>query len=115
MAYCPKCGNQNPDESLYCSKCGASLQGPGPGPFRGREFDNRCENECAGGRRGASVFWGIVVILIGIGIAAWALSQAGVDLPDWATEKNFGLVFGLVIAIAIIASGISILLRRAKR
>ena len=112
MAYCAKCGSQNPDDSLYCSKCGASLQGPKP--VHGREWDNRCEDECAGGRRGASLFWGVVVILIGIGIAGWALSQGGYQLPDWATEKNFALVFGLVIAIAIVASGIAIIFRRTK-
>ncbi len=113
MVYCTKCGNQNPDDSLYCSKCGASLQGPGAP--RGREWDNRCENECAGGRRGSSIFWGIIVILIGIGIAFWALGQGGVELPSWATEKNFALVFGLVIALAIVVSGIAIILRRMKR
>ena len=112
MAYCAKCGNQNPDESLYCSKCGASLHGPVP--VRGREWDNRCEDECAGGRRGASVFWGIVVILIGVGIAGWALNEGGVELPDWATGQNFALVFGLVVAAAIIVSGLAIILRRTK-
>ena len=112
MAYCPRCGFQNPEESAFCSKCGASLKTPVMGTEK--EWDKRCENECAGGRRGASIFWGIVVILIGIGIAVWALDQGGVELPDWATESNFARVFGIVIAIALVVTGIAIIIRRTK-
>lgn len=30
MAYCTRCGAENPDASRYCAKCGANLHGDGP-------------------------------------------------------------------------------------
>ena len=72
MAYCPKCGFQNPDDSAFCSKCGASLKAPMMGPDK--DWDKQCENQCAGGPRGSSIFWGILVILIGFGILDHSLT-----------------------------------------
>ncbi|MFY9606951.1 MAG: hypothetical protein WAS24_09540 [Thermoplasmata archaeon] len=60
MAYCSKCGFQNPEDSAFRNKCGASLKAPMVG--KEKEWDKRCEDECAGGPRGSSIFWGIFVV-----------------------------------------------------
>lgn len=110
MAYCPRCGFQNPEDSAFCSKCGSSLKAPMVG--REKEWDNRCENECAGGPRGSSIFWGIFVILIGFGILMWAVDQSNIDVPQWLSDLNIGFLFGVLIAAALIVTGIRILIKR---
>jgi len=88
MVYCTKCGTQNPDDAVNCSKCGASLNAT---PFReyrryryGDDFF----------RRGH--IWGIViglfVILIGVS------SLLGVSIWDkiW---PSFLILIGLIIVV----------------
>lgn len=112
MAYCSKCGVQNPDESTFCSKCGASLKAP----MMGREMghDKQCENECAGGPRGSSIFWGIFIVIIGFGVLVWALNESNVDLPQWLKNADVGLLVGILIAAALIVTGLSVIFRRRK-
>ncbi len=112
MAYCPRCGFQNADDAAFCNKCGASLKGPMPPMGRGQD---KCEDECAGGRRGSSIFWGIVVVLIGLGVLSWALQQTSVELPQWVKDLNIGFLIGVVVAIALIITGISIIVRRTRK
>jgi uncharacterized membrane protein YvbJ len=112
MAYCSKCGVQNPDESTFCSKCGASLKAPMMG--REREHDKQCENECAGGPRGSSIFWGIFIVIIGFGVLVWALNESNVDLPQWLKNADVGLLVGILIAAALIVTGLSVIFRRRK-
>ncbi len=112
MAYCSKCGFQNPDESTFCSKCGAPLKAPMMG--QDKEWDRHCENQCAGGPRGSSIFWGIFVILIGFGVLVWALNESNVDLPQWVKDLNIGFLVGILIAAALIVTGLSIIFRRKK-
>ena len=111
MTYCPKCGHQNPDESAFCSKCGGALHAP---KIAAKDWDKQCENECAGGPKGASVFWGIIVVLIGFAIALWALRESDVDLPSWLEDLDIGVIIGLVIAAVLVVTGISIIAKRTK-
>jgi uncharacterized membrane protein YvbJ len=72
MAYCAKCGEKNEDDAKFCSKCGASLTGSKKDYEK--EWEDRCEEDCAGGKRGGPpVFWGIIVILVGL----WILFVVG--------------------------------------
>ena len=112
MAYCSRCGFQNPDESLFCSKCGASLKAPIG--RRDKDWDKQCENECAGGHRGSSIFWGIFVTLIGHAILVWAINESDLDVPQWFKDLNVGLLFGILIAAALIITGISIIIRKGR-
>ena len=67
MAYCAKCGEKNEDDAKFCYKCGGSLTGSKKDLEK--ECENRCEKDCAGGKRGGPpVFWGIIVILVGLWI-----------------------------------------------
>lgn len=112
MTYCSKCGNQNPEGAEFCNRCGAPL---GARPIHyDKDWDKRCEDECAGGKKGASIFWGIVVILIGLAVIFWVLDESNVELPTWLQDINFGLILGIVIAIALIVTGITIIVKRSK-
>jgi uncharacterized membrane protein YvbJ len=113
MVYCSKCGQKNDDGAEYCSKCGESLKGK---PKKGEdEWEKRCEDECAGGKHGAPIFWGIVVILIGL----WILFEFVIknvidtsDLPVWIRNFEFWWIIALVIAIAIILTGFRMISRK---
>jgi len=112
MVYCARCGNQNTDEAEFCSKCGAPLRAPMMGMQKQR--DERCEEECAGGKKGASVFWGILVIIIGIAVLFWALNEGGMMMPAWITSNSFVMLIGIIIALALVVTGISIVIKRQK-
>ena len=115
MVYCTKCGKKNEDEAEYCSKCGASLTDKKKDYEK--EWDKLCEEECAGGKHGAPIFWGIIVILIGL----WIIFEFVLknipqqDLPTWLLwihDFEFFWIFALLIAIAIIITGIRIITKR---
>jgi uncharacterized membrane protein YvbJ len=113
MVYCPKCGRQNADDALYCSGCGASLT---TGKMdTGKEMEKKCDDTCSGRGRTGSVFWGIIVALIGL----WVIFEFGIKnitgLPSWVYDIQWGWIFGLVIGIAILIGGLSIIMRANKR
>ena len=103
MTYCSKCGNKNDEEAKYCSKCGASLLEI--------KYDNLKDDDCVceGKNRNplVPIFWGIVVILIGL----WIVFQFVIPSNYLSSLQDFsfcGLIF-LIIAIAIILTGIRIM------
>ncbi len=114
MAYCPKCGNKNEDGAEFCSKCGDSLTGSKKAYEK--EWEDRCEEDCAGGKRGGPpIFWGIVVILIGLWILfEFVLKNIGAleGLPSWIQNFEFWWLIALVISVAIILSGFRIITRK---
>ena len=113
MAYCAKCGKKNEDDAEYCSKCGTSLTGTKKDYEK--DWEKRCEEECAGGKHGAPVFWGIIVILIGLWIIfEFVLKNIGVleGLPSWIQNFEFWWLIALVIAIAIILTGIRMIAKK---
>ncbi len=64
MAYCTKCGTQNPDDAANCSKCGAPLN---PAPYH--EYRRyRYEGGVFFGRRSHiwSIIVGLFIIMIGV-------------------------------------------------
>lgn len=116
MVYCTKCGTQNDDDAEFCKKCGATL-----GVTRrdyNRERDQRCEEECSGGknRRGWAIFWGIIIVLVGLAILFEVVFKGlwnTYKYPwlEWANTINFGWIFGAVIAIVIIIFGLRMVTR----
>jgi len=107
MAYCPRCGKKNEDDARFCNKCGTTLVGP-PRYYR-KGHEDKCEEECAGGPKGPSLFWGIIIALIGI----WIVWEFGIKnirgLPDWTTDFEFWWVIPVIIGIAIIITGIKMM------
>jgi hypothetical protein len=100
MTYCTKCGTKNEDDAEYCSKCGVSLSGE----YTVNKNDDDCV--CSGSKQNplTQVFWGIVVILIGLWIVVNYI------IPDSYLPKGlqgftfWGLII-LIIAIAFILTG----------
>jgi uncharacterized membrane protein YvbJ len=119
MVYCPKCGTKNDDDATYCKSCGASLDTPKQ--ESGREYrherDRRCEDECAGGKsgRGWTMFWGVIIILIGLAILFEVVLKEMAKTYSWLSWANsvqWNWVFAIVIAIFIIAFGIRVVSRK---
>ena len=107
MAYCSKCGTKNEEDAEFCKKCGASLKGVA----KHHEEDEDCV--CSGNKQNpyVPVFWGIVVILFGLWIIFSFViprSYLPVEMQDFSL---WGLIL-LIIAIAIILTGIRILTKK---
>ena len=113
MVYCSKCGKKNEDDAEFCAKCGASLTGIKKDYEK--EWEKRCEEECAGGKHGTQIFWGIIVILIGLVIIFEVVLKNIPNLPSefsWIYNFEFWWIFALLIAIAIIITGLRIMTRK---
>jgi len=113
MTYCSKCGTKNEDEAEFCKKCGSSLTGKGKEHKRGEP----CEEECVVGQRSpyAPIFWGVIVILVGLWILFEFVLKNTVfkdQFPDWIQNFEFWWIIGLVIAIAVIMTGVRILVKK---
>ena len=115
MPYCSKCGKKNEDETEFCNKCGASLTGWVKD--RKKDHDDRCEEECAVGKNSpiAPIFWGIIIILIGLWIIFSLVipeTQFADSFPSWLVNFEFWWVIGIIIAIAIIVTGFRIIIKK---
>jgi len=110
MAYCQKCGTKNEDDAEFCKKCGATLDISKKG--REKEWDRRCEDECAGGKggRGWTIFWGIIIILVGLFIIFEVVlrNMLNIQIVD---SQVYGWIIAAVIGIFIIILGVRILSR----
>jgi len=115
MVYCSKCGHKNNEKAEFCSSCGTSLKGSTK--YYSKQKDDFCDEECAVGKqsKSAPIFWGVIVILIGI----WFLFEVVIEntqlkdsLPPELLTFDWWWLIGIVIVIAIIATGIKIILRR---
>ena len=107
MAYCAKCGTKNEDDAEFCKKCGASLTGK----EKKHEKDDDCV--CSGSKQNplVPVFWGIVVILIGLWIVfSFVIPRS--YLPAGLQDFSVCGLITLVIAIAIILTGFRILTKK---
>ena len=115
MVYCQKCGTKNDDDAEFCKKCSDSLKGAAKD--RKKEHDDKCEEECAVGQKSpvAKFFWGAVVILIGLWIIFSLVlprTELANQLPEWLVNFEFIWLIGLIIAVAIIITGIRILIKK---
>jgi len=113
MVYCSKCGKKNEEDAEFCNKCGAPLNGTKKDYEK--EWDKRCEEECAGGKHhGPPIFWGIVVVLIGLWVIfEFVLKNLDFEwIPAWVDTFPFVLVFAALIGIVIIISGIRMITKK---
>jgi uncharacterized membrane protein YvbJ len=112
MVYCAKCGTKNEDDATFCKNCGASLTGSRPEYDRQRE--QRCEDECAGGKnnRGWAVFWGVIIVLIGLVILFEVVIKDMAKTYTWLAWVNtvqWNWIFAVVIAVFIIIFGLRLI------
>jgi uncharacterized membrane protein YvbJ len=115
MVYCAKCGKQNDDDATFCKFCGVSLQSQDYEHRRDR--DQRCEDQCAGGKnnRGWAMFWGVIIILIGLSILfELVLKQMATTYTwlSWVNTVQWNWIFAGVIALFIIIFGIRVISRK---
>ena len=118
MVYCSQCGQKNEEEAQFCSKCGASLMET-TRRRRQEEWDRRCEEDCAGGakgNRGWSIFWGLVIIIVGI----WLIFEVvlknlarSVEGLEWVNTINFEFWWVIIgiFALLIIITGLRMIAR----
>jgi len=109
MVYCSKCGKKNEDDAEYCAKCGASLTGTRKG--QEKEWDKRCEEDCSGGRHGAPIFWGLVIILVGLWVIFEFALERVPNMPSWVSDFPFWGIFALLIGVLIILWGVRVISR----
>jgi uncharacterized membrane protein YvbJ len=111
MAYCQKCGTKNEDDAEFCKKCGASLDISKK--EHEKEWDKRCEDECAGGKggRGWAIFWGVIIVLVGLFIIIEVVLKNMLNIQIFRSEM-YGWIVAAVIGIFIIIFGLRILSRR---
>jgi uncharacterized membrane protein YvbJ len=110
MTYCQKCGTKNEDDAEFCKKCGAPLDISKK--EHEKEWDRRCENECAGGGRGWAIFWGVIIILVGLLIIFEVIIKGLAKTTpalSWVNSVEFGWFFAAAIAIFIIIFGLRII------
>jgi hypothetical protein len=93
-------------------KCGSSILGTDK-PFDRRSND-QCEENCAGGKGGASVVWAIIIILVGLYIIVEVMKRV-TDVPDWLEDFEFCWLVPVIIGIAIIATGIKMIFSNNKK
>jgi uncharacterized membrane protein YvbJ len=108
MTYCQKCGTKNEDDAEFCKKCGTPLDIT----KKTQEADKRCEDECAGGKggRGWSIFWGVIIVLVGLFIIIEVVLKNMLNIEIFKSEM-YGWIVAAVIGIFIIIFGLRILSR----
>jgi uncharacterized membrane protein YvbJ len=119
MAYCQACGTQNEDDAAFCKKCGHDLRAATGGPAHGRppdeELKDDCERDCYGTTSGKSMFWGIIIVLVGIWIIFEFVIKEIVDVPKWMRDFEFCWVAWIIIGIAIVAAGMRAMMRGSRQ
>ena len=115
MAYCSKCGTKNDDDAEFCKKCSTSLKDKGK--VSKKEHDDKCEEECAVGKKSpfSNIFWGIIIVLIGLWIIFSVVipnTELADQLPNWLVNFEFWWLIGLIIAVAVIITGLRILVKK---
>ena len=120
MAYCSKCGKKNEDAAEFCSQCGESLNPKKQKDYE-KEWEDRCEQECAGGKGSGGglwrIFWGLVIVIFGLWIVfELVLKNLADEVTELAWVKDiafpFWWVIGAVLGIIIIISGIRIIVKK---
>lgn len=127
--YCTRCGTKNEEDAAFCKKCGIDLHGPSsgptPGPTPGPAYpppapgkskqDEECERECKGSDRESSMWWAIIVVIIG----SWIIWEFGlknvVDTPDWMNDDIFCTAIWIMVGIAVVAAGLRMVTRKNRQ
>ena len=110
MTYCSKCGKKNPEDAKFCNQCQTPLMGTRVD--HGKRMEKECEDDCGGSSRGSSIFWGVIVILIGLFILIEFVLPEITTLPSWLSDFEWWWLIGLLIALFIISAGIRIIIKK---
>lgn len=81
--YCPKCRKENPDQSQFCSGCGAPLSENSYGTKQ-----TAPAQQYEPPKKKKKKWWIIVIILLAVLILFWAIGSGGDDSSDNGKEGN---------------------------
>lgn len=111
MTYCQKCGFKNDEDAKFCKKCGVSLIGV-PAQV-GWKPEDRCQEEqpCTGTKRSDAIFWGIIIVLVGVWLIFEFVIKKLQGMPTWIYTFEFWWIFALIIGVAIIIGGLRMISR----
>jgi MFS family permease len=125
MSYCPKCGKEIDDETAFCPKCGAGVSSsagevnnrsnsPNNGPYYNRpDLGSKLKAISICG-----IIWGILSIIFGIlYFILFVLLGAFVSIATLGVGTGIGaflMLYGLIILILSLLSGIFALMSRGK-
>ncbi len=96
--FCPKCGTENPDETKFCSKCGASL-GAGAAPTGGAA-QPEAESSTGMSANIAGLLCYVLTWLTGIIFVVIEKKSTFVKFHAWQSIMTFGV---LTVALLILA------------
>ena len=109
MVYCQRCGRQNADDAKFCNSCAAPLAPTYMERRKARE--DECEQECPASGRRAPLFWGVIIVLIGLMIALEGMRNVP-GMRETFAQVEFWWIIPLVIGIAIIVFGVAMVTRK---
>ena len=70
MVYCSKCGTQNPDDAVVCSKCGAPIKESTADTGEWRHYHHYHEWRYDSRPHVGGILFGLFIILIGFAVLA---------------------------------------------
>lgn len=103
LVYCQHCGQQNDDQSEFCTQCGAALQAREPARELRRVGEPK-DDECFGlpyGDAICGVIFGGIIIISGL---SWVLGLDFSTLWETAIGPYLVILFGALIVLGAIYS-----------
>jgi uncharacterized membrane protein YhdT len=77
-------------------------------------MENECDKECAGTPRSNRIFWGIMLLLVGL----WLLFEFGLKniqgLPGWVYTFEFWWIIPVALGIVIIIAAVRMLTKGSR-
>jgi uncharacterized membrane protein YvbJ len=101
--FCPKCGQQNPDEAKFCGKCGAAVSAaaqpqpqPQPQPFQNTPQPAKDTGAITSGMKNGMIAASIILPIVGIVVGIIYLLDAN---PEKKEAGKLWLIIGIVAAV----------------
>jgi len=110
MVYCQRCGRQNADDAKFCNSCAAPLAPTGMERQR-RAQQQDCEEGCPASGHRAPIFWGVIIVLVGLMIILEGLKSVP-GLQNSLQSIELWWIIPVVIGLAIIILGIGMVTRK---
>jgi uncharacterized membrane protein YvbJ len=94
--FCPKCGQQNPDEAKFCGKCGAAVSAAPPGPGRPSPEAAKDTGVITPGMKNGMIAASIILPIVGIVVGIIYMLDAN---PEKKEAGKLWLIIGIVAAV----------------
>lgn len=95
--FCPKCGQQNPDEAKFCGKCGAAVSAaPAPGVNRLVPDTAKGTGAVTPAMKNGMIVGSIILPIVGIVVGIIYLLD---DNPEKKEAGKLWLIIGIIAAV----------------